>query len=87
MKDVLSPHLLEGTEEPQRTVCCDRDSNCVPPEYECGAMPVRKPVDLSVNFVNTMNFVIFGRKIALIINAAQTGPICSIRKLVVVGYC
>jgi len=87
MKDVLSPHLLEGTEEPKHTVCCGRDSNCVPPEHECGAVPVRQPVDLSVKVVNTMNFVIFGPKIQLIINAAQTGHICSIRKLVVVSYC
>jgi hypothetical protein len=34
-----------------------------------------------------MNVVILGRKIALIINATQTGDICSIRKLMLVGYC
>lgn len=87
MKDVLSPHLLERTEEPQHTECWGRDSNCVLPEYESGAVRVHQPVDLSVKVVNTVNFVIFGRKIALIINAAQTGDICSIRKLVLVGYC
>jgi hypothetical protein len=50
-------------------------------------VPVRQPVDLSVKVFNTINLVIFGRKIALIINAAHTGDICSIRKLVLVSYC
>lgn len=87
MKDVLSPDFLEEIEEPQHTGCWGRDSNCVPPECECGAVPVRQPVDLSVKVFNTINLVIFGRKIALIINAAHTGDICSIRKLVLVSYC
>jgi hypothetical protein len=55
MKDVLSPDLFEGTEEPHHTRCWGRYSNCVPPEYECGAVPVLKPVGLSVKVVNTMN--------------------------------
>lgn len=46
-----------------------------------------QPVGLSVKVVNTMNFIIFGRKIGVVINAPQTGDICSIRKLVLVGYC
>jgi hypothetical protein len=87
MKDVLSPDLFEGTEEPHHTGCWGRDPNCVPSEYECGAVPVRQSVALSVKVVNTINFFIFGSKIALIINTAQTGDICSIRKPVLVGYC
>jgi hypothetical protein len=70
MKVVLSPDLLEGTEEPQNTGCWGRDSNCVPPENVCGTVRLHRPVGLSVRVVNTMNFVIFGSKIALIMNAA-----------------
>jgi hypothetical protein len=41
-----SSDLLEGIEEPQHTGFWSRDSNCVPPEYECGTVSVRQPDDL-----------------------------------------
>jgi hypothetical protein len=48
---------------------------------------VRQPAGLSVKGFSMMNVIIFGHKIALIIKAAETRNVCSIRKLVLIGSC